>query len=147
MPARTTAEQVQTLITVTGCDAAAVSAMLAAPMLMACTLIDCIGAKCPGLLTLDTACLELIERNLAAHFFALGPNGGNQGRVMKSDMVGEGVGRTWVAPSSPKGYGLKSTSFGQAAMLLDTSGCIANHEEDTTAEVRRKAQFVWIGKC
>lgn len=142
---RTTAAQVEALVNVTGVDAAARAALLETPMAVAAALLAGVGAKCQALLAQSDDTLELIERYLAAHYYAIGPNGKQQGRLVKSDQVGEGVGRSWVAPTGTKGYGLQSTALGQTALQLDASGCLAAHDAKAVAP-RRAGQLVWLGK-
>lgn len=112
---------------------------------MANSLFTSVASKCSGLAALDEEAKGLIVNNLAAHFYAQQGRRPGVGQSVKSDQVGDGVGRTWTAPASIKGHGLQSTTFGQIALTLDVSGCLAAHEA-SAIKPRRKAQVKWLGK-
>jgi len=141
---RTTAEQVAGIIPIPGdCDAQ--EATIQPYIAMACAVLDGVGSKCPAILTQSAATLELIERNLAAHYYAaMGGGQPGAGRVVKSDQVGDGVGRSWTAPAALKGYGIASSTFGRAALDIDCSGCLLDYDALRNAG-KRKMQLVWIG--
>ena len=142
---RTTPELVLTLVTVAGTASEQETAIT--PFIeVASAIIDGRIAVCAGLGELDPVVLELIERQLAAHSWVTSPQGANQNRVLKTDNVGDGVGRTWVAamPNKSSGLGLRSTSYGNLALQLDTSGCLAAMEQETQAPLR-KAKLHYLG--
>ena len=115
------------------------------PLAMASSLMANVSSKCTGLAALDEDTRNLIQNNLAAHFYSQKGHTPGLGQLVKSDQVGDGVGRTWTAPTGVKGHGLQSTTFGQMALMLDVSGCLAAHEA-SAVKPRRKAQVKWLGK-
>lgn len=74
----------------------------------------CAGSK------LDAQHLELIERWLAAHFYAA-INPSSSGGNISSKSIGSASKSFNVAPV---GMNFEATPFGQHAMMIDTSGCL-----------------------
>jgi hypothetical protein len=75
-------------------------------------------------LALGAEVLGLVAAYLAAHHYSLGDAGAISGRVTM-DAVGDGVSRSYAAPRPTLGISLISTPYGQAALGMDTSGCLA----------------------
>ncbi len=144
--ARTTSALVQTLVTVAGGSEAHRDANIQPSIDMASAYLDGVIVKCSALGLLPATTLELIERNLAAHFYSISPAGQTKNRSIKTDSVGEGVSRTWVGPTSPTGvgYSLQGTPFGQNALLLDTTGCLRD-DDAKAAKPSRKSSISWLG--
>jgi len=71
----------------------------------------------PSILT-DTAQLKEIERWLAAHFLA--------GIESEQQLTKERIGETEVSYQELTGANLESSHYGRRAMMLDTSGTLAN---------------------
>lgn len=85
--------------------------------------------------SLTAAQLELIERWLAAHFYAIRDPRRSMERAAD------------VAQSFrfKVDLGLKQTTYGQQAMILDTSGALAAYDEQTTNGRPRVATVAWLG--
>lgn len=84
---------------------------------------------------LSSATLELIERWLAAHYYA------HADQLQKSKTTGD-------ASSSFQGEfgkGLESTQYGQAAMNLDTTGCLAKKNREMI-NGKVGISVTWLGK-
>lgn len=137
--ARTTATLVQKIVDVHGADTAAKDANIQPWIDQASTILDNAIAQCSDLGNLDTTTLEMIERNMAAHYYANSPQG-KTARLIKSDQVGDGVGRSWVTPTAKAsaGFSWASTTYGQAVLDLDYTGCLARLG-------KKKAKLFWIG--
>jgi len=135
--ARTTPALVQEIVEVHGADQAAKDTNITPFITIANAVLTNAAAACTGLGNAGTATLELIERNLAAHYYAASPQG-RTARVIKTDAVGDGVSRTWSVPAPVAGHGFVSTTYGQAAMDLDPTGCLARMG-------RRRAVVAWLG--
>lgn len=133
--ARTTASQVREIVDVHGADDTAKDANIQPFIDIATAYLDRVVQECGDIAGLGSTLLELIERNLAAHFYALSPQG-KSARPIKSDAVGEGVSRTW-ATHTP-GKGLRASGFGETALLLDTTGCLERSQ-------MKKARATWLG--
>lgn len=145
MPQRTTPLAVQTLVVVPGTDQAAKDEAIQPYIDMAWTYLDAQIAKCSALGALDASVLEMLERLLSAHFWAGSPAGASANQILKTDNVGDGVGRTWQTPNLPKGFGLATTGFGMRVLQMDTTGCIRTDENDANNQ-RRKAQIKHVGE-
>ena len=85
------------------------------------------NSKCASV---DDTTLELIERYLAAHYYALD----NPSIVSES---ADGTSETYERGQT--GMGLDSTRFGQTALELDTCGGLL------AAKKRRRAAIHWLG--
>lgn len=81
--------------------------------------------------TVSSTTLELIERNLAAHFYLLAD------QVAKEKVTGDAE----VKFQGETGKGLDGTQYGQTAMTLDHSGCLASMSKGRVASV------MWLGKA
>lgn len=81
---------------------------------------------------LSTARLDKIQTYLAAHFLFIATSGGGQGGGLKSEKMGESTDE-YFSPEETGGYGLAATSFGQQAMVLDTTGKLASKAASTKA--------------
>lgn len=79
--------------------------------------------------------LELIERWLSAHFYA----------IFDSQLTMARAGTAAVGFQYKISYGLKNTMWGQQAMILDTDGNLAAY--DNTAQTKRKINIdiSWLG--
>jgi hypothetical protein len=84
---------------------------------------------------LDDDQLEIIERWLAAHFYAIrAPR-----RAMeKADEVSQSF-------QYKVDLNLAVTTYGQTAMILDTSGALAAHNEQVTEGKPKRAVVAWLG--
>ena len=80
--------------------------------------------------TLSTIELELIERWLAAHFYVVSdqPYSSKQTERSKADFQGK------------TGMYFESSKYGQTAISIDYSGCLASISK------RQKATAFWLGK-
>jgi hypothetical protein len=78
---------------------------------------------------------ELVERWLSAHTYATGP-----------DMIAqsEGASKANASYQGQTGMYFSSTHYGQTAMLLDVTGCLAKLEQQAKSG-KRKAGVVWLG--
>jgi len=84
---------------------------------------------------LTEAQLELIERWLSAHMYAI--------RAPRRAM--ERAGDVAQSFQYKVDLGLKVTTYGQQAMLLDTSGALANLDARTTKGGPVRATVAWLG--
>jgi len=91
---------------------------------------------CDTLDELSTTTLELIERWLAAHFYA------HADQLAKSKATGDAS----VSFQGMTGKGLDSTQYGQTAMNLDVTGCLAKKNKEMT-EGKVKVGITWLGKA
>ncbi len=102
----------------------------------AASIIDWLYANCAGMSSLSTGDLTLIETWLAAHYYSQrdpaylskstgGASGSFQGQVA---MYFEG---TW---------------YGQRAMELDHSGCLARRNQELKTGGKKIASLTWLGK-
>lgn len=82
-------------------------------------------------ITMSSTLLELIERWLAAHFYA------HADPLYQSRSTG-GASATFQGQT---GMGLESTVYGQTALRLDKSGCLAYMDEKS-----EPVQVIWLGK-
>lgn len=82
--------------------------------------------------TLTSSELELIERWLAAHFYACAPDQAKESKT---------TGRASAKYQGKTGMYLESTKFGQMAVTLDYSGCLVA----IASEMKKKAGAVWMG--
>lgn len=85
---------------------------------------------------LDDATLELIERNLAAHFYQA-----NRDRNFSSKQTQNASGVFQGLTT----MGLMSTDPGQTACTLDTTGLLAARNADMLSGKRRKPVLGWLG--
>ena len=101
----------------------------------ATTLVDWLDS-CDTSNELSDSALEVIERYLAAHFYAHRDQLYSEKKVGKSS--GKFQGQTAMV--------LSSTQYGQTAMLLDVTGCLARRskqaEKGTTSP-----NMAWLGKA
>ena len=80
--------------------------------------------------------MELIERWLAAHFYT----------VFDNQLTAAKAGTVAVRYQHKIGYGLKTSMYGQQAIILDTNGGLAAW--DNTAQIKRKIKLSigWMGR-
>lgn len=135
MPIRTTPEAIEGIIEVD-------EAILLDPFIeSASALVDevCAPALKPDGVTLryDATRLELIERYLAAHFYAVRD-------ARKVSAQAKGVGASYEGRT---GLMLLWSRYGQHAMLLDTNGGLAKLSKDMEkGAVMPTAGVTWIGR-
>lgn len=79
--------------------------------------------------------LEVIERWLSAHFYA----------VRDPRTAFEGVGKVQASFESKVGLNLNNTRYGQTVLYLDTSGTFAALQEQAEEGGKIKPQVVWLG--
>lgn len=79
--------------------------------------------------------LELIERWLAAHFYA----------IFDSQLSAAKAGSVSVRFQNKIDYGLKLTHWGQTAMRLDTEGGLAAWDNAANTTKRIKVSIGWLG--
>lgn len=82
---------------------------------------------------LTEATLKLIETFLAAHFYVLT----NEGGARASETIGDATER--YHNTYTKGFG--STRFGQQALVLDTTGTLAEESAKADSPITKKAEF------
>jgi len=95
-------------------------------------IVTCAAERSPAV-TLSAARLELIERWLAAHFYA-------QSDKPYASKNTEGASASFHGQTAMY---LESTLYGQTAMRLDKSGCLSSI--GSGAE-RKVASAVWLGR-
>lgn len=77
-------------------------------------------ASCACIASLLDATQTIIVKYLAAHLYTVGVNKGAGAKTL--EVLGDA--RTaWASPSTV-GEGLKLTSYGQQALIFDTTGCL-----------------------
>jgi len=79
--------------------------------------------------------LELIERWLAAHFYA----------IRDTRPSSEKAGPVGVAYQHKVDLNLANTMYGQQAMTLDTNGGLATLNKQTEEGTQRTVGFTWLG--
>ena len=79
--------------------------------------------------------LELIERWLSAHFYA----------VRDPRATPEGAGSVNVSYEAKVDLALNLTRYGQQAMLLDTAGSLASLNQSTQEGTPRRTGITWLG--
>lgn len=79
--------------------------------------------------------LEVIERWLSAHFYA----------VRDPRAAFEGVGKVQVSNESKVALNLNNTRYGQQAMLLDSAGGLAQLNKEMELGGRRRPSIHWLG--
>lgn len=86
---------------------------------------------------LDSAALELIERWLSAHFYA----------VFDPRVSSESVSGVSASYQHSVSLGLAVTTYGQQAMMLDTTGTLAAYNAKATGKTKGavKPQLFWAG--
>lgn len=84
-------------------------------------------ASCPCIANLPQASQDAIQKYLAAHLYTVAKNRG--AGALTLDVLGDA--RKGYASPSTVGEGLKLTSYGQQALLFDTTGCLLNLGEKT----------------
>jgi len=98
----------------------------------ATVIVDLVASNATDrMLTIASAHLEIIERWLSAHFYALSD-------PLYSSRSTDGASGSFQGQT---GMGLDSTTYGQTAKRLDTTGFLAGM--DSTAGVPR---MEWLGK-
>ena len=83
---------------------------------------------------LDSTTLELIERWLSAHYYL------HSNQILSEEKTGKASGKY----QGQTGFGLKNTIYGQAALSLDVSGCLAKRNEELEKGVK-SAGLEWLG--
>lgn len=96
-------------------------------------LVTCISSR--GLTAYSTAKLERIEAFLAAHLY------GDAELYAESKTTGDASAKF----QGKTGMGFAGTKFGQSAMTLDTSGCLARINKQMTGDTI-KPSMTWLGK-
>lgn len=95
--------------------------------LMVDSVVECATAKGK---TLSSAVLEMIERWLAAHFYAISD-------PIESERI---TGKAASKFQGRTGTGLDYTAYGQMAKRMDPSGCLSAQDSTQFASV------TWLGK-
>lgn len=133
--ARTTTTAVQTLL---GADYDTASSPDLTPFVDTATAVVDDIEECDGDRdnVLSDARLELIERWLAAHFYAL------RDQPYQSKSTSAGGSAASATFQGRTGMYYEASKYGQAAVRLDKSGCLA---AEAGAE-RRVAGITWLGK-
>lgn len=81
--------------------------------------------------------MEIIERWLAAHFYA----------IRDTQLTFAKAGTANVGFQTKLGLGLRLTSWGQQALILDTSGSLAAIENSAEVKKVLKVYGFWGGTC
>lgn len=100
------------------------------------TANELVSEVCAPVTTYTTTRLELIERWLAAHFYA----------ILDPRAISEGANFIIQRIESQVDLGFDVTRYGQQAMRLDTNGGLAKLNEDTKKGGKRKVSIHWLGK-
>lgn len=100
----------------------------------ASNLVDWVDGTCsPGTLTAST--LELIERWLAAHFYA------HADQLFSSKSTNGASGSF----QGQTGMNLNSTQYGQTALSLDTTGCLSRRVKEIEQGGTNVVSLDWLG--
>lgn len=125
--ARVTQPEVEQVISVQDC-------FDLTPFITAATsLVDWLET-CTSLLT--TAQLKSIELFLVAHFYS------SYDQRVQSERAGD-ASATYQGKTDMY---LDGTQYGQAAIAMDISGCLARHNQELKDGTKRVPQMVWLGK-
>lgn len=108
-------------------------AFISTATIMVDDMVTCVASR--GLTAFSTAKLERIEAFLAAHLYLHADQSASSKTTGDASATFQGK----------TGMGIKSTQYGQAALSLDTSGCLARIDKLATGEVVRPS-ITWIGK-
>jgi len=100
-------------------------------------LVDWLNTTCDSLNALSASDLELIERWLSAHFYA------HRDQLYTEKSTGKSSGRF----QGQTAMALSSTQYGQTAMALDITGCLARRSADANEGGRRRVGVQWLGKA
>lgn len=84
---------------------------------------------------LITTLAELVERWLAAHFYA------HADQLLQSKSTGGASGSF----QGQTGMVLSSTQYGQTAMALDVTGLLAQRSKEVETGTRNRAELFWLG--
>lgn len=103
-------------------------------IIAASNMVDQLAAEADTEYTLAAATLELIERWLAAHFYAM------RDQQYSSKSTG-GAGGSFQGQTSMV---LTATQYGQMAMLLDTTNWLSKRSREVL-EGRKRMIFTWVG--
>ena len=79
--------------------------------------------------------LELIERNLAAHFYCLND----------LQFSAKNTGKSGATFQGKTDMGLKATFYGQKALFLDTTGCLAKRDAEALGGGKRRVGIRYLG--
>ena len=126
MAVRTTSDNVKEIITVETAFDLTVFITAANELVTEC----CSGAS------YSVARLELIERNLAAHFYT----------NYDPRTISEKAGPVSEKFQSKIDLGISTSHYGQTAMLLDTAGGLAALNERMKKGKKTSDIFTWLGK-
>jgi hypothetical protein len=96
-------------------------------------LVTCISSR--GLTAFSAAKLERIEAFLTAHLYLHADQSASSKTTGDASATFQGQ----------TGMGFKSTQFGQAALSLDTSGCLARVDKQMSGDIVRPS-MTWLGK-
>lgn len=99
------------------------------------TANELVTELCAPVATYTSTRLELIERWLAAHFYAI-----RDPRAASENASGVGA-----SYQHQVGLNLNVTTYGQQAMILDTAGALAVLNKSTTDGKRRAVGALWLG--
>lgn len=102
----------------------------------ASAMLDQVVASCKPAASLSTAKLKIIETWLAAHFYSV--------RDQQFSQETEGKGSATYQGQTQ--MNLTSSKYGQTAMMLDGSNCLASRNLEVTTGMRRVAGTIWGGK-
>jgi len=85
----------------------------------------------------STALLTVIETNLAAHFYLLADRAASDEKTLDASVKYQGQTEMY----------LKSTPYGQKAISLDVSGCLASRDLAAVNGGKRTVKMTWLGKA
>lgn len=100
-------------------------------------LVDWLERECAPFSTLTEGQKRDVETNLAAHFWA---------RRDKQYSTESDAGASGSYQGGQIGKYFEGTFWGQQAIELDPSGCLAKLQQELVAGMKQKATMNWLGK-
>lgn len=85
------------------------------------TLAEALASQCSGVSNASTTIQAAIVKYITAHFIAMISGGGG---VVQSETLGD-ASKSYAVAQPSSGAGLNASRYGQQAVMLDTTGCLA----------------------